>query len=89
MYSALHLLTHMLAITYQIIQESSDEERFRRAVDSADATIDLRFQSGLQNILFQLHHRTGTVEIRQAIMKSVRDKLAAHFSGVPLSTQAA
>ena len=47
--------------------------------------IDRRFL-GLDNVVLQPHHGSGTVETRQAMGQLVRDNLAAHFAGRPLLT---
>jgi D-3-phosphoglycerate dehydrogenase len=47
--------------------------------------IDARFK-GLDNVVLQPHHASGTVETRRAMGKLVRDNLAAHFSGAALVT---
>lgn len=41
---------------------------------------------GLDNVLLQPHHASGTVETRKAMGQLVRDNLAAHFAGKPLLT---
>lgn len=41
---------------------------------------------GLQNVLLQPHHASGTYETRQAMGKLLRDNLTAHFAGQPLLT---
>ncbi|EJT01830.1 2-hydroxyacid dehydrogenase [Rhizobium sp. CCGE 510] len=47
--------------------------------------IDARFL-GLQNVVLQPHHGSGTVETRKAMGQLVRDNLAAHFAGRALPT---
>ncbi|MBX4936142.1 2-hydroxyacid dehydrogenase [Rhizobium binae] len=47
--------------------------------------IDARFLT-LQNVVLQPHHGSGTVETRKAMGQLVRDNLAAHFAGNPLTT---
>ncbi|MBO9127199.1 MULTISPECIES: 2-hydroxyacid dehydrogenase [unclassified Rhizobium] len=47
--------------------------------------IDQRFLA-LDNVVLQPHHGSGTVETRRAMGQLVRDNLAAHFAGQPLST---
>lgn len=47
--------------------------------------IDPRFL-GLDNVVLQPHHGSGTVETRKAMGQLVRDNLAAHFSGKSLPT---
>jgi D-3-phosphoglycerate dehydrogenase len=47
--------------------------------------IDKRF-FGLDNVVLQPHHGSGTVETRKAMGQLVRDNLAAHFAGQPLPT---
>ena len=41
---------------------------------------------GLDNVLLQPHHASGTVETRKAMGQLMRDNLAAHFAGQPLLT---
>jgi lactate dehydrogenase-like 2-hydroxyacid dehydrogenase len=41
---------------------------------------------GLDNVVLQPHHASGTIETRRAMGKLVRDNLAAHFSGAALLT---
>jgi D-3-phosphoglycerate dehydrogenase len=41
---------------------------------------------GLDNVIVQPHHASGTVETRKAMGKLVLDNLAAHFAGRPLPT---
>jgi lactate dehydrogenase-like 2-hydroxyacid dehydrogenase len=41
---------------------------------------------GLDNVLLQPHHASGTVQTRQAMGQLLRDNLAAHFAGKPLLT---
>ncbi len=41
---------------------------------------------GLDNVLLQPHHASGTIETRKAMGKLVRDNLAAHFANAPLPT---
>ncbi|WP_237152897.1 2-hydroxyacid dehydrogenase [Oryzibacter oryziterrae] len=47
--------------------------------------IDPRFM-GLDTVVLQPHHASGTVETRKAMGQLVRDNLAAHFAGKPLLT---
>jgi lactate dehydrogenase-like 2-hydroxyacid dehydrogenase len=47
--------------------------------------IDDRF-NGLDDVVLQPHHASGTVETRRAMGQLVRDNLAAHFAGAPLIT---
>jgi len=47
--------------------------------------IDARFK-GLDNVVLQPHHASGTIETRRAMGKLVRDNLAEHFSGAALLT---
>ena len=48
--------------------------------------IDRRFL-GLDNVVLQPHHASGTVETRKAMGQLVRDNMAAHFARRPLLTQ--
>ncbi|CAN7628197.1 2-hydroxyacid dehydrogenase [Rhizobium sp. LjRoot258] len=41
---------------------------------------------GLDNVLLQPHHASGTIETRKAMGQLLRDNLTAHFSGQPLLT---
>ncbi len=41
---------------------------------------------GLDNVLLQPHHASGTVETRKAMGQLLRDNLTAHFAGQPLPT---
>jgi lactate dehydrogenase-like 2-hydroxyacid dehydrogenase len=41
---------------------------------------------GFKNVIVQPHHASGTIEARKAMGALVRDNLAAHFAGRPLST---
>lgn len=41
---------------------------------------------GLDNILLQPHHASGTIETRKAMGQLMRDNLTAHFAGDPLLT---
>ena len=47
--------------------------------------IDNRF-FGLDNVVLQPHHASGTTETRKAMGQLMRDNLAAHFGGAPLPT---
>lgn len=42
---------------------------------------------GLDNVMVQPHHASGTYETRKAMGKLVYDNLAAHFAGQPLLTK--
>ena len=50
-----------------------------------EPNIDPRFL-GLDNVILQPHHASGTVETRKAMGQLVRDNLSAHFAGQPLVT---
>ncbi|MDJ0627945.1 MAG: 2-hydroxyacid dehydrogenase [Rhodobacter sp.] len=54
-------------------------------VFDGEPRIDPRFL-GLDNVLLQPHHASGTVETRKAMGQLMRDNLAAHFAGKPLPT---
>jgi lactate dehydrogenase-like 2-hydroxyacid dehydrogenase len=54
-------------------------------VFDGEPNLDPRFLK-LENVLLQPHHASGTIETRMAMGKLVRDNLAAHFAGQPLST---
>jgi lactate dehydrogenase-like 2-hydroxyacid dehydrogenase len=49
-------------------------------VFEAEPKLNTRFL-GLDNVLVQPHHASGTIETRKAMGRLVRDNLAAHFAG--------
>jgi lactate dehydrogenase-like 2-hydroxyacid dehydrogenase len=65
------------------------ERRIRGAaldVFWSEPAIDPRF-GALQNVVFQPHRASGTVETRAAMAQLVRENLAAFFAGAPLVTE--
>lgn len=54
-------------------------------VFEGEPRLDPRFL-GLDNVLLQPHHASGTVETRKAMGQLMRDNLSAHFAGRPLLT---